>query len=363
MKIALVSLARRGGMVHFQAELANSLVRITPTVAITSSAASATYFSRKVLRLTLDTGRGRLTSLAKAMNPVSWYGVQRRLRASTADLVHVVGAHEWNPIVAVLSKALGKPLVYTMHDPEPHRGTALSLRLSNRFTASMADAVVVLTRRGRQQLASQGYPDQKIYYIPHGAYTLFRQWRRKGIRAEKMILFFGRLEAYKGLDVLLQAFAQVRHDLRDWKLVIAGSGDLPARRTVENDARIELVNRFLTDEEVADLMQRTRLVVLPYTEATQSGVIAAACAFGRPVIASDVGGLNEMVVQGKTGLLIPPNDVPALARAIHDLASDAPRLAEMGRNASTLSRKRWSWARIAQQHVAMYSDVLARDTI
>jgi glycosyltransferase involved in cell wall biosynthesis len=360
MKIALVSLARRGGMVHFQAELANSLVRITPTVAITSSAASPTYFSPELPRLTVDTGQGRLTSLTIAMNPMSWYGMLRQLRASAADLVHVVGAHEWNPIVAVMSKALGKPLVYTMHDPEPHRGTSLAMRISNRFTARAADAIVVLTRRGKRQLVSQGYPEQNIYHIPLGAFSFLTQWRRKQLRAEKMLLFFGRLESYKGLDVLLEAFAQVRHLLPNWKLVIAGSGDLPAWRTLDDHSRIEFVNRFLTDEEVAGLMQRARLVVLPYTEATQSGVIVVAYAFGRPVIATNVGGLNEMVIDGKTGVLVPPDNAAALARAIHRLASDAPRLAEMGRNALALSRLRWSWARIARLHMAMYSKILAR---
>jgi glycosyltransferase involved in cell wall biosynthesis len=233
------------------------------------------------------------------------------------------------------------------------------MRVSNAFTARSADAIVVLTALAKAQLMSQGFRDQEIYHIPHGAYSFLTKWDRKQIPAEKLLLFFGRLEAYKGVDVLLEAFAQVRQQLPGWKLVIAGSGELPAGTIPRDHSRIEWVRKFLTDEELAVLLQRCRVVVLPYREATQSGVIAAAYAFGRPVIASDVGGLSEMVMDGKTGLLVPPDDAAALAGAIHRLATDSTLLAAMGRSALRMSRTWWSWSSVARQHMVMYSTVLA----
>jgi starch synthase len=360
IRIALVSLARRGGMVHFQAELANALVVITPTVVVSAAAAPASLISRAVPRIALATGANAWSSLARAANPLTWFRLASALRASKVDLIHIAGAHEWNPIVAVLSQVLGIPLVYTMHDHMAHVGTPMTMRLSNWITPRLADAIVVLTRRGRDMLVSMGFPAQKIYHIPHGVYSIFTRWRRTNVKAENVLLYFGRLEPYKGLDVLLAAFARVRKALPGWKLVIAGSGDLPAALTDLDLRGIEILNRYVADEEVAGLMQRARVVVVPYTEATQSGVIATAYAFGRPVIASAVGGLDEMVVPGKTGVLIPANDARALAHAIKSLASDPGRLTKMGREALALSRKEWSWASIAQEHARMYAQVLGR---
>jgi starch synthase len=355
-----MSLARRGGMVHFQAELANAMLAIMPTVVISAAAAPASLISRAVPRISLGTGANAWSSLARAANPWTWYRLVRALRASKPDLIHIVGAHEWNPIVAVLVRLLDIPLVYTMHDHMSHAGTPVMMRVSNWITPRLALAIVVLTRRGRDALVSKGFPLQKIYCIPHGIYTIFTRWRRANVKSEKVLLYFGRLEPYKGLDVLLGAFARVRRALPGWTLVIAGSGDLPAALTDMDLSGIEIQNRYVADEEVAGLMQRARVVVVPYTEATQSGVIATAYAFGRPVIATAVGGLDEMVVPGKTGVLIPANDVRALAHAIKNLASDPARLTKMGREALAVSRKQWGWASIAQEHARMYAQVLGR---
>ncbi len=359
MKVVLISLARRGGMVHFQAELANSLARIAPTAVVCSSAVPASYFSAKVQRIVMDTGNGALSSLGQAVNPTSWLRLERVLRNSEADLIHFVGPHEWNPAVALVCKALRKPMIYTAHDPIPHPGAPIPIRLSNAMMESMADAIVVLSRHGRQQLLSIGIPDRKIHLIPHGVYSFFTRDKRKHVKTEKVILFFGRIEAYKGLDILIAAFSGLRGNLDDWKLVIAGSGDLPRWMAQVDRSRIEIINTYLADEEVATLMQRAQMVVIPYTEASQSGVIATAYAFGRPVIATDVGGLNEMVLDGKTGILIPPNDADALAQAMCSLADDGRRRLRMGKNAYQLGQREWSWTAIAQDHLTLYSKVLS----
>ena len=345
---------------HFQAELANSLARIAPTTAICSSAAPAAYFSVDVQRMQIDTGAGPLSSLGRAVNPISWLRIARSLRSSRADLVHFVGAHEWNPMVALLCRLLRRPVVYTAHDPVPHPQAPIALRLSNAIMERMADAIVVLTRHGREQLLTIGIPGRKIYLIPHGVYSFFTRGRRVQASTEKLILFFGRIEAYKGLDSLVAAFLRLPNNLKGWRLVIAGSGALPHWMSAVDRSRIHIINAYLADKEVAGLMQRAQMVVIPYTEASQSGVIATAYAFGRPVIATNVGGLNEMVLDGTTGILIPPNDVDALTRAMCSLAASSRRRLRMGANGYQLGRGEWSWEAIARDHLAMYSKVLVR---
>lgn len=358
MKVALISLARRGGMVHFQIELANALGDLTPTTAISSTAARASAVSPSVRRLTIDTGRSRITSLMRLADPATWNALWKALRSSEADLFHIVGAHEWNPLVATMIRLQRRPIVFTVHDPVPHRGAPIAMRFSNAATSRLADALVVLTRRGAQDMIARGVAAYRLHVIPHGVYSFFRQSRLPNVRPGRVILYFGRMEPYKGTDVLLEAFVRVRKSLRDWKLVLAGAGDLPIAPGFQDLAGVEIINRYVADEDVAGLMQRARMVVLPYTDASQSGAAATAFAFGRPVIATRVGGLAEMVTHGKTGLLVAPNDPGALARAIRTLARDPRRAAAMGRAAAAVGRGVGSWKRIAGQHMDLYRQVL-----
>ena len=345
-------------MVHFQAELANALAPRVPLEAITSSSVPASYLSPQVERVTVGTGKGEWTSLLAALNPASWYRLWKLLAHSRADLIHITGAHAWNPVIGVFSKLMGKKLVYTAHDPEEHLGSPLSIRLGNLLTMRMAHAVVVLTRSGRRQLLARGMPSTKLHVIPHGIYEFFRGTGSPAIRPGKVVLYFGRFEPYKGIGVLVQAYSRIREQFPAWRLVIAGAGRLAQRLGVLSGDGVEIHEGFLSDGAVADLMRSARLVVVPYTAATQSGVIATAYAFDRPVIATRVGGLAEMVQNGKTGLLVRPNDADALARAMRSLMKDPARLRQMARHVRTLRRGSYRWDRIAQSHAELYFRLL-----
>ncbi|MFH1184358.1 MAG: glycosyltransferase family 4 protein [Chloroflexota bacterium] len=360
MKVVLVSLARRGGMVHFVAELGNALASVCPTVAVISSSAKATYFSRKLGKIRVNTGRNALHGVAQSLNPFMWCHLLRRLAAQKADLVHIVGVHQWNPGVALLCKVLGKPLVYTVHDPDAHPGAPMAIRAADWMTAWLADELVALTRHGRTQLLSKGFSRNAISVIPHPMYTLFRRWRPRTAKTDRVILCFGRIEAYKGLEVLVRAYLSIRKALVGWTLIVAGSGRLPRSIAELVDEDIKFVNRYISDKEVAGLMHGAGIVALPYTSATQSGVLALAQAFGRPVVGSAVGGLKEMIVHGKTGILVPPDNGPALAEALESLAGDRRRLARMRRSIATQGRIACNPRDIARAHVSMYANVLGR---
>ena len=116
--------------------------------------------------------------------------------------------------------------------------------------------------------------------------------------------------------------------------MLAGTGPLPDSLAGGTNAGIEVRNRYIPDRELSRLMQRASFVVVPYTSASQSGVVATAYAFGKPVISTSVGGLREMVVPGRTGLLVPGNDAISLARAMEILATKPQRLARLGRSAT-----------------------------
>src|SRR6185369_2482199 len=337
MRVALISLARRGGMVQYHGSLVNALGEVAPIVSVTAKSAAVFFYSEKLIRLTVDTGVGALGTLFNTINPLFWYRLIKTLRAIQADVFHLTVPHEWNPIIGLLVRMMRKPLIFTMHDPEHHRGTPLYMQVSDNFTARIADAIVVLSKLGREQLLKKGFPRDRLNYIPLGVPTFLMNGDAKSMDREKVILFFGRIEPYKGLEILLRAFTQIVDDLAEWKLVIAGNGDLSSCSTYLDHPQIEVINRFIDDNEVAGLMQRASLVALPYIEATQSAVIPIAYAFARPVIVSDVGSLKEVVIHEKTGLLIPPNNINELAEAIRKMTADPARLEQMGQYAYEMS--------------------------
>ena len=135
---------------------------------------------------------------------------------------------------------------------------------------------------------------------------------------ENLILFFGRIWEYKGLEYLIRAEPTVTSKVPQAKIVIAGRGEDfdRYRRLMVHPENFIVYNEYVSDEKRADLFRRASVVVLPYTEASQSGVIPIAYHFGKPVVATDVGGLPDMVEHGRTGLLVPPRDANALAEAL-----------------------------------------------
>src|SRR5687767_1145980 len=187
MRIGLISLARRGGMVHFHLELVNALNELVSTVAIISKSASSSYLSEKGVQLLVDTGTGVLGTLFNAINPFSWYRLLQILRESNADLFHVVAPHEWNPILGFLIRILKKPLVYTIHDPKHHLGAPLRIRISESLFRRMPDAMIVLSKQGREQLLADGIPGGQIFHVPLAVYSRFAEIHQSDARQEKMM--------------------------------------------------------------------------------------------------------------------------------------------------------------------------------
>jgi glycosyltransferase involved in cell wall biosynthesis len=154
------------------------------------------------------------------------------------------------------------------------------------------------------------------------------------VEHEPWALFFGRLEVYKGVDVLVEAAGRLgRSDQPTASVIIAGRGRTELLLQDRMPANIQVRNRLIEDEEALDLFRRCGLLVLPYVEASQSALIAAAYFFRKPVIVTDVGALTEYVGEGGTGWVIPPGDPQALADALQTALSDTVHLAQMGQAA------------------------------
>lgn len=302
----------------------------------------------------------------KFRNLLSLIKIQRIIRAFDPQVVHL---HE-PPIPAFLYQILihRRPLLMTVHDVQPHPGD-----LNPRLQTWRTPVLHFLRKRFYPKVHVHGMklrelfcsiydrrPDD-VFVIPHGSLFSFKSAVEPPPEEPGTVLFFGRVQEYKGLKYLLEAEPLVTPHVPDFKVIVAGSGSDLKNYTeaINKNPQFELHDRFIPNDEVAALFQRSGCVVMPYIEASQSGVLAMAYAFGKPVIATDVGSLPEMVEPGKTGFIIPPRDPKALANALVDLLSDREKRSAMTGHAREAALTRFSWKELGRQTLDAYHATIA----
>ncbi len=288
---------------------------------------------------------GRVTAAAHAPAILR---ARRELRRWRADIAH---AHDlYDPrLLYVLG---GVPLVTTIHDVVRHPGAPRLTRAENavrRLWFRRTSLFLVHGERLRHELTQQ-VGDGRVAVLPLGA-DVAEMFEPPP--DDRVVLFFGRLEPYKGLPVLLEAMEVVRQTRPDVELMIAGSG--PEARHLVARPGLRVLTGYVPEIEVDALFRQASLVVLPYTEGSLSGVGLLAVARGIPTIVSDVGALPEIALDASH--VVPPGDVAALARAIlaHVDAGSDIRAAVLEH-----ARRRFAWSEYAVASVALYKQVLDR---
>ena len=298
----------------------------------------------------------------------------RSIRGKPPDVLHV----QWSLVppldVLALRRVVsnGTRLVFTAHElpnrsKGPWGGAFASL-------CRLADAVVVHAQAPAHRLVDEfGVPVARVHHVPMGGpgryagVPMFQAEARErlGLPADgRLALFFGLVKEYKGLDVLLEALAIARRSTPELRLLVAGR---PLQRWGSYDAQIErlglrpaveLMTEFVPTELLNAVFGAADVVVAPYKRAAQSGVVLAAWQFGRPVVATRVGGLPELVDEGVTGFLARPDDPGDLARALVEAVSDRGRLDRMTTTVAVAAGSH-AWPAIAERHEEIYVGVSA----
>jgi glycosyltransferase involved in cell wall biosynthesis len=252
-------------------------------------------------------------------------------------------------------------LVLTAHDvlprePRPGQRSA-QRRLYERF-----DAIVVHSEHGRARLTGELAIDPaRVHVIPHGvfAHLAVGPPQPPPFQTEKpVVLCFGLMRPYKGIDVLLEAW----RGIEDAELWIAGMPrmDISSLRAAAPPS-VRFVPRFVTDSELPAYFQRADLVVLPYREIDQSGVLFTALAFGKPLLLSDVGGFPEIAATG-AARIVPAGDPAALREALRELLGDPAVLAELSSRAKEAAEGEYGWDTIARRTLELYESLLGENT-
>ncbi len=258
--------------------------------------------------------------------------LHREIRRFAPDLVHYQHRHPWfNLSLPLLNRY---PLVITIHDPREHAGDNESRRMPqviSDFGYHRADRVIVHAEYLKQMTRDAlDIPTEQIDVIPMIA--LGKESEDPVAEDGNLVLFFGRIWGYKGLEYLIRAEPLITEQVPEARIVIAGEGEDFARyrRMMRHPERFVVYNEYVSDETRDELFQRASVVVLPYVEATQSAVIPVAYTFAKPVVATTVGGLPELVDDGRSGYLVPPRDEHAIADAVVRLLKDRDLRHRMG---------------------------------
>ncbi len=256
-----------------------------------------------------------------------------------------------------------RPLVLTAHDILPREARpgqrAAQRRLYDRF-----DAIVVHSEHGRRRLTGElGVDRERVHVIAHGVLEHLAAGGREARPPQQapfatelpVVLCFGLMRPYKGIDLLLEAWRGIGAA----ELWIAGMPrmDISALRASAPPG-VRFVPRFVGDDELPSYFRRADLVVLPYREIDQSGVLFTALAFGKPLLLSDVGGFPEVAATG-AARSFPAGDVGALHDSLRELIGDAPARSALAARARELAAGEYSWSAIARRTLELYESLLS----
>ena len=271
------------------------------------------------------------------VNPFTWWQLYRRVRADHPDvLILQWWVPYWTPCLTVISSLIKRntatKIMFICHNVVPHEGGGVIDRRLALTVLRLGDALLVHSEQDRYRLLAL-LPNARVIKAQIPSYSeLVRHDDSSRVAALRrdlgiaehapVLLFFGFVRPYKGLEYLIQAMARVRERLPDAHLLVVGefwtSPEFYQRYASEFGVAqaMTVVNRYVPNEDLQPYFDLADVVVLPYVSATQSAVVQLAFGFGKPVITTRVGGLYEVVEDGVNGLVVPPQDEGALAEAI-----------------------------------------------
>lgn len=411
MKLFVVEPRGSGGMIHYAYQLCNAMADVVTDVTLvtakeyelenlphrfhvrrivnlwgrfdplqtTPSKNFLHAFARKILRSVRRVFRG-LRLIAE------WVKLTRYLLQTKPDIVQF-GSIEF-PFEAIFLgylKRKGLILTQICHEFEPReRLNNPIVKINNHLLSNVFKTFSIMFFHSVSNLNRfrELYPDissDHFHVIPHGNEQIFsligdpmgykeKLKQRYGITNHKcpVVLFFGNITVSKGVPDLLRAFADVYAENKDARLIVAGK----PLKYINPNSLLELASalgiqtatsfdmRYFSMEEVTPLIELATVVVYPYLSSTQSGSIQVAYALGKPVVATRVGGLPDVVEDGRSGFLVPPNSPRELAAAILKIINDPALALRMGNYASELSQTRFAWGPIASKIAHIYHDFL-----
>ena len=303
--------------------------------------------------------------------------IYKLIRQEKYDVVHFqfFRRRRVESLYFMVLKLMGIKLAHTVHDISPLDESKLD-HLFNLLVYKMSNILFVHSNSNKKTLAQQMKLDEeKIKIMPHGDFDNYitdrivsKSEARKIFslsQEHNVILFFGAIKEYKGLDILLNALHLASKRVNNLVFIIAGeAGDAETRKIVlkckdimtklPEEVKVIFHDKFIPVTEVAKYFIASDVVVLPYRRVTHSGIPHLAYTFGRPVIATNVGDFEEIIEEGKSGFVLSSNTQENLSEKIIQAFSDKPKLEEMGNYARNFCATKYSWKDSAESLIPVY---------
>ncbi len=299
------------------------------------------------------------------------------IKVINPDIIHMQGI-SFPLIEPFFSRSHHALKVITIHNINPHEKSLSNHRriLQRIYRLENFDAYI-LHSKGTRDLFLDTFPcaQEKVYVIPHGCpppVTTDAQDARRSLSLpsskQPILLFFGNIRKYKGLDILLKCLTTVKNAFPDILLVVAGRMPYDSRKRYERiialrhlSSNVSMRIGYVPERDVNLYFRAADVLALPYTHFnSQSGVLMKAYANQCPVVVSDLGAMGEVVKKDDTGLVVKPKDERELAAAIIRMLSDGPRIMKVKKNMQRCSLYEYNWIRIAKKTLALYSELQSR---
>ena len=277
-------------------------------------------------------------------------GVSEEINRDAPDIVLDTHSSWWSVVVGRhLDRRI--PIAEVIHDVTPHPGLiGVMSSVYEALYPTASDVAIALAAYSYEELKRR-FPRKAHIESRHGIFLPADKIDTAAIAARRERMFFlGRIDAYKGIEHLVEAYGIARTSNPNIRLDIIGKG-LIRPKVIERigELGVGLVNRYVKDAEVKQALAEHGVLILPYTSATQSGVAAIALGNGMPCIATRVGALPEQVQDGRNGIIVPPGDAPALAKAMLEVADDADLAKRMADESVRIGREEYSWEQISRK--------------
>lgn len=314
----------------------------------------------------------RIFRRINSINPFSWVKTAKEIKAKNPDIViFAYWMSFFAPCYAKMAKIISKNkktrCIGLVHNMMPHEKSILDRVFSPCFVKKM-DAFVALSKSVLEDISKLDKKSKPKCFSPHPLYDHYGDREDKSLAINSLylddkynyLLFFGLIREYKGLDLLLKAMADERIDNYPVKLIVAGEfyeKKEPYLQMIDNykiNDKVIICDRYIPDEEVKNFFNLADMVVQPYRSATQSGVTQVAYHFEKPMLVTDVGGLREIVPDGKVGYVVEPQPVK-IADAICDFYDNDRK--EFFENNVIEEKKKYEWSKMSETIKKLYDDV------
>ena len=367
MRLGIVYLGRRGAGGPITEQIASNLQEHVEVFSVLSASLETLSNWEENINdyFFTETFSNWFQALITLVFPRSIKKLAQKIASKKPDILIYTMSHPW---LYKLQKYLKTPAIFLVHDATPHPGLFDKLKdIFDIWLINQMQACIVLSPQMKSELTKRNFPEKKIYILPLGSYGNYHQFSKESIfpRTAPKLLFFGRIEKYKGLEVLIDAFDLVLKQINNVELLIVGAGDIsPYNAAIQrNKDNITVVNEWIGEDDIGKYFFDADVLILPYTSASQSGVIPIAASFKMPVIATQTGGLESQIFNGETGYLVEPGNSIELAKKILELILDQRQMEQLGEALYIDYKENRSWCQFSNEVIQICKSVVTSTRI